>query len=327
MLEVNKIPYLRVCVTEKCGNHCVYCRPGGEASRVADKKEMSLRQIYALVDILSKKGISDIKITGGEPLERKDLPKMVELISSIRGIKRVELVTRSPKVGKIATALKDCGLSCLNFSLDSLDPYTFFRITGGRRLDLLMQAIKHAAKSGMPLKFNMVVMKGINDHEISSMIEFAGRFRAVLKLLDLMNMPKDAKFLSKYYMPLDGVVEMLSKKALKQSMETPPGGIGTPMPKFEMPNGSVVMIKDARKGTWYGDTCKECKHYPCQDALMALRITSDGCLQRCLLRDDNLVDLLSLLEDVADQEIIDVAIKAVLQTYKAAVFYKDAWNI
>lgn len=238
---------------------------------------------------------------------------MVELISSIRGIKKIELVTRSPKVGKIATALKDCGLSCLNFSLDSLDPYTFFKITGSGRLDLLMQAIKHSAKSGIQLKFNMVVMKGINDHEIPSMIEFAGRFKAVLKLLDLMNMPKDPKFLSQYYMSFDGVVEMLSKKALKQSIETPPGGIGTPMPKFEMPNGSVVMIKDARKGTWYGDTCKECKYYPCQDALMALRITSDGCLQRCLLRDD--------------QEVINTAIKTVLKTYKGAVFHKDAWKV
>jgi molybdenum cofactor biosynthesis enzyme MoaA len=98
------------------------------------------------------------------------------------------------------------------------------------------------------------------------------------------------------------------------------------MPIFEMPNGAVVMIKDARKGTWYGDTCKDCKYNKCQDALMALRITSDGCLQRCLLRDDNLVNLLSLLENVADQDVINAAIKTVLQTYKGSVFHKEAWN-
>lgn len=327
MLEAKKIPYLRICVTEKCGNHCVYCRPGGEASRAVNRGEMSLRQIHTLVDILAKKGISDIKITGGEPLERRDLPKMIEIISSIQGIKKIELVTRSPRVGKVAKTLKDCGLSCLNFSLDSLDPYTFFRITRNGRLDLLIQAIKHSAKSGIQLKFNMVVMKGINDREIPAMIEFAGKFKAVLKLLDLMNMPQDPKFLSQYYMPLDDVSEMLSKEAIRQDTETPPGGIGTPMPKFEMANGASVMIKDARKGTWYGDTCKECKYYPCQDALMALRITADGCLQRCLLRNDNLVEFLSLVENVASQSVINEAVDTVLKTYREAVYHESKWSI
>jgi molybdenum cofactor biosynthesis enzyme MoaA len=159
------------------------------------------------------------------------------------------------------------------------------------------------------------------------MIEYAGKYGAVLKLLDLMNMPQETRFLSQYYMPLDAIENDLAGKAQKSSLVTPPRGIGTPMPTFEMASGAIVMIKDARKGTWYGDTCKDCRHYKCQDALMALRITSDGCLQRCLLRSDNLVDLLSLLEGVADQVDIDTAIKNVLQTYEGAVFHPQAWNV
>lgn len=324
---MNKIPYLRICVTEKCGHRCLYCRPGGEASRVSCKKEMSLRQILSLVKMMSAHGISDLKITGGEPLTRNDISKMVELLFAIKGIKRIELVTRSHKAGKIAEQLKDSGLSCMNFSLDSLDPFTFYKVTGNGRLDLLLNAIRRCANTGIKLKLNMVVMKGINDHEIPKMIEYAGKYGAVLKLLDLMNMPQETKFLSQYYMPLDKIENDLAGKALKSSMATPPGGIGTPMPTFEMPSGAVVMIKDARKGTWYGDTCKDCKHYKCQDALMALRITSDGCLQRCLLRSDNLIDLLSLLEGVADQSVVDATIKKVLQTYEGAVFHKEAWNV
>ena len=324
---MNKIPYLRVCVTENCGYKCSYCRPGGEACRISGKKEMSLRQIHNLVKTLSAYGISNLKITGGEPLTRNDIPKMIELLFTIKGIKNIELVTRSHRSGKIAEQLKDSGLSCLNFSLDSLDPFTFYKVTGNNRLDLLLNAIRRCANFGIKLKLNMVVMKGINDHEIPKMIEYAGKYGAVLKLLDLMNMPQEVRFLSQYYMPLDIIESELAKKALKSSTVTPPGGIGTPMPTFEMPNGSIVMIKDARKGTWYGDTCIGCRYYKCQDALMALRITSDGCLQRCLLRGDNLIDLLSLLEGVADQATVDAAIKTVLKTYKGAVFYKGAWNI
>lgn len=323
---MNKMPYLRICVTEQCNHKCLYCRPGGEACRVSGKKEMSLRQIQSLIEVIAGHGISDLKITGGEPLARNDIPKMVELLSTVKGIQKIELVTRSYRAGKLAGQLRDSGLSCLNFSLDSLDPFTFYKVTGNGRLDRLLSAIRQCANSGIHLKFNMVVMKGINDHEIPKMIEFAGKYGAVLKLLDLMNMPQEAKFLSQYYMPLDTIEAELRKKALKSDVAIPLGGIGTPMPIFEMPNGAVVMIKDARKGTWYGDTCKDCKYYKCQDALMALRITSDGFLQRCLLRDDNLVNLLSLLESVADQEVINAAIRTVLRTYKGAVFHKEAWN-
>lgn len=323
---MNKIPYLRICVTEKCKQKCLYCRPGGEACRVVGKKEMSLCQIKSLVEMMVVHGISDLKITGGEPLIRNDIPEMVELLMDIKGVKRIEIVTRSHKVGPIAEQLKDSGLSCLNFSLDSLQPSTFRKITGGDGLGKLLGSIRQCSDLGIKLKFNMVVMKGLNDHEIPKMIEFAGENGAVLKLLDLMNMPQEANFLSRYYMPLDAIEKELRGVALRSSTLVAPGGLGTPMPTFEMPNGAVVMIKDARKGTWYGDTCKGCKYYKCQDALMALRITSDGCLQRCLLRNDNLVDLLSMIESGMDRASIDLAIKTVLKTYESAEFHKEAWK-
>ena len=324
---MKRIPYLRICVTEQCGLHCLYCRPGGEACRVSQKKEMSLLQIKSLVELMATHGISDLKITGGEPLIRDDIPRMVELLFAIKGIKRIELVTRSHRAGKFAEQLKSSGLSCLNFSLDSLDPVTFYRMAGNGRLDLLLGAIRQCANSGIELKFNMVVMKGINDHEIPKMIEYAGKYGAVLKLLDLMDMPQNPKFLSQFYFSFDDVEKDLSEKALSCSVTTPPCGIGTPMPVFKMANGATVMIKDARKGTWYGDTCAGCKHYPCQDAIMALRITSDGCLQRCLIRSDNLVNLLAQLESVTDRKVIDSAIKTVLLTYDKAVFHEKGWKI
>lgn len=325
--SIERIPQLRMCVTEKCECKCFYCRPGGEACRYSSAKEMSLRQIYQLTDILVKNGITHIKITGGEPLLRDDILRMIQLLSSIDNIQDIQLVTRSSKVGKMAKQLKDAGLSCLNFSLDTLDYFTFLKITCNSRLDLLLQAIKVAYKSGLKLKFNMVVIKGVNDNEIPAMIDFVGQYGATLKLLDLMNIPHESKFLANYYMPFDKIVEELKAKAVKWSIEKPPGEYGTPMPRFEMSNGAVVLIKDARIGTWYGDVCVECDNFPCQDAVMALRLTADGHLQRCLLRNDNLVDLLTLIENVEPQEIINNAISLVLNTFHDAVYHEAAWKL
>ncbi len=321
-----KTPHLRICVTEKCPLTCFYCRPGGEACRVLDKKEITLRQIYQLVKILADQGITRLKITGGEPLLRKDIPKIVLIFKSIKGITDIQLVTRSYKTGNIAEQLRDSGLDSITFSLDSLDPFTFYRISQNSRLDLLLKAIKKTHKAGLNLQFNMVVMRGVNEHEITKMIEFAGRYGAVLKLLDLMNMPGELKFLDFYYMPLDQISIDLKEKAVSYSVETPPGGVGTPMPKFLMPNGATVLVRDARVGTWYGDVCKECKNFPCQDAIMALRLTADGCLQKCLLRQDNLVDLLSMVENFESEDKIKQVVDSVLNTFRKAVYYEKAWR-
>ncbi len=322
----SKIPHLRICVTERCGHQCLYCRPGGEASRIVSKQEMSLRQIVELVGLMADHGITHLKITGGEPLSRDDIPKMIQLLNSVRGIKEIQLVTRSPRIGRLASQLKDAGLSSVNFSLDTLEATNYLKINRYGRLDLLLQAIEMAYQSGLALKFNMVVMRGINDHEVESMIEFAGKYNATLKLLDLMNIPGESQLLPDYYIPFDKIVEELSAKAIRKGIFRPLGGVGTPMSRFEMPNNATVIVKDARVGTWYSDVCMDCKNFPCQDAIMALRLTSDGCLQRCLLRQDNLIDLLGMVEQVKNKEEIKQEINSVLETYQKAVYYKSAWK-
>ncbi len=321
----NKIPHLRICVTEACEHNCFYCRPAGEACRKTNKIAMSLRQIYDSVKLLVKYGVSHLKITGGEPLLRSDIPKMIKLLNSIKGIEEIQLITRSPKAGELANQLKESNVSCFNISIDSLDPFTFFKITRKQNLNLILQAIEKCHNAGLKLKFNMVVIRGVNDHEVPDMVNFAGKYRSVLKLLDLMNISQEPHFLANYYKPFNEIIEELRIKAVRETVISPPGGLGTPMPKFEMANGAIVLVKDSRAGTWYSDICIECKNYPCQDAIMALRLTSDGYLQRCLLRQDNLVDLLAI-KDVENRKIIDKAISEVLDTYRKAVFYERCWK-
>jgi cyclic pyranopterin phosphate synthase len=323
---MRRIPYLRICVTERCGLSCFYCRPGGEACRAVNGQEMSVDQIYKIVSILSGYGLSQIKITGGEPLLRNDIPEMIKKISSVKGIKNIELVTRSPRAGSLSKELVYSGLNCLNYSLDTLNPKTFLEITKTGNLLKLFDSIDLSYNSGAKIKFNMVVMRGINDHEIFNMIDFAGKYNATLKLLDLMDMPQDPLFFKKHYFSFDGITEELNKLCLNKTIRTTPGGLGTPMTTFKMPNNSTVMIKDSRTGTWYGDICKGCEYFKCQDALMALRLTSDGFLQKCLLRSDNLVDLLSVTGNGSSEELIDRIIMEALSTYQQSSYYENGWQ-
>lgn len=324
-MEISKNPMLRVCVTERCQHSCIYCRPGGESCHSGTKKEMTPQQIHELVSIMVHNGIRFVKVTGGEPLLRSDILDILKRIKSIEGVESLELITRHPKSIGLIEDLEDIGVSCLNYSLDTLSPSTFKMVSGTNSLDGIVAAIRRAHRSSIKLKINMVVMRGINDHEIPAMIEFAGENEAELKLLDLMNIPEDPNFLQDHYYDFNELVPILEATAIEIEHATPPGGIGTPMPRYHLANHAIVSIKDARTGTWYGELCIKCDHYPCQDALMALRLTADGYLQRCLIRSDTMEDLLSSYKDQGSEAAEAVAI-SVLRTFREATYAGPVWK-
>jgi len=328
-MEANKIPQLRIAITYPCEKACVYCRPGGEAVSSRPSKEMTADQINSLVTTITKHGVRDIKLTGGDPILRPDIVDIVRSLKSNPGVRDVELVTRHANAGKLVDQLKNAGLDCLNFSLDSLDAKTWSEITRTKGHEMLMEAIWAAADSEISLKINTVVIKGVNDHEIANLIEFAGRLKCQIKFLDLIvDIPAFPNVSNRfgrvgkdYYFDLREIFPSLQEQSSSSDVYFQPGGLGHPMNRFFMPSGATVIIKSSRAGAWHGDVCAGCKFFPCHDALMALRLTSDGKLQYCLLREDNLVDLLGLVEKGASQDEIDLVMQGVLDTYRNAVFY------
>ena len=287
---------------------------------------MTLEEIVYLAELLTRHGITDVKLTGGDPLLREDIVEMVAALKRVPGIRSVHLLTRHPRAGDWAGAFQRAGLDCLNFSLDSLDAATWSRITRVGGHAALMAAIRKAAATGITLKINTVVLKGINDHEIPDLVEFAGEIGATLKLLDLIVdipafPPTEPGFGRRHYFDLDPIRPMLAAGAVEMEVVYQPGGLGHPMPRFVMQNGATVLVKSSRTGAWYGDTCQTCPLFPCHDAIMAVRLTADGKLQRCLLRQDNLVDLLGLTRSDASTDQIDATIGQVLHTYRYAAFY------
>lgn len=169
-----RIEYLRVSVTDRCNYRCFYCMPASGVAHGTHAEFLRHEELARLVRLFAELGVHKVRLTGGEPLVRRGIVDLAGLIGRIPGITDLSLSTNGHLLERHAAALKAVGVARVNISLDSLDPDTFARITRGGDLRAVLRGIEAALGTGMaPVKLNMVVMKGINDHEIETMLEFA----------------------------------------------------------------------------------------------------------------------------------------------------------
>lgn len=169
-----KINYLRVSVTDHCNYHCQYCRDEDHQTYTSRDEVLTYEEIAKIVKIFSELGITKVRLTGGEPLLRKDIIKLTTLLNEIESIEDIPLSTNAHLLAPMAAKLKLSGVNRVNISLDSLDSDRFNQITRGGDLKRVINGIDAAIEAGIcPIKINMVVMRGVNDDEIESMIDFA----------------------------------------------------------------------------------------------------------------------------------------------------------
>ncbi len=324
----NKIPQIRIVVTDYCDKKCFYCRPSGEAITKSNKHEiLTTKEILTIVESLSLNGVSIVRITGGEPLLHPDI---FEIIKKIKRIKEVSLVTRSKDLKNKAIYLKEAGLDSITVSIDSLNKVKSKDILGVDILDDLIDGVNACYKLKIPIKINTVIMKGINDspNDLFPFIEFAGKYGpADWKLLDFMVLPNQYTKIDKtFFVNLSEIKKTLKNIGVsnKDEFSVQAGGLGSPMLKIKMKNGVNVFIKDSTVGSHYAAFCETCKYFPCQDAIMALRLTPNGDLQKCLYRENNLVSLKPILNDSV---LLNKVSKEIIEQYKNSKFIKNAWQI
>lgn len=323
-----KVPQLRILATSFCGRQCVYCRPTGEGTPSCDTALfVDYSKSLKICELYKEYGGHDIKISGGDPIF---WPSIVEFISDLKnkiGIEKIELITRSPKVSSLVYDLKNAGLDTLNFSLDVINPEIYYLITGSNDYRELIETITNCS-SVMPVKINSVIMKGINYEYVNELVDFCEKNGIQqLKLLDVIDDMQEnysgntnrlplfgVNKLEDMFISLDELSVIMSNKAISSSIVYQ-GGLGHPMNEYIMPSGLVVTLKNSENGAWYGDICKKCHHYPCHDALMALRYTPDDKLQLCLLNEEASISL----SECSNNEIIDKFNKA-LSIYNDAIF-------
>ena len=169
-----EITYLRVSVTDHCNYRCHYCRDEDHQTHTKRSQVLSFEETAKIVRLFSELGVTKVRLTGGEPLLRKDILELTKMLGDIPGLNDIPLSTNAHLLTPLAAKLKANGVNRANISIDSLIPERFKEITRDGDLVTVIKGIDAAISAGMsPIKLNMVVMKGVNDDEIESMIDFA----------------------------------------------------------------------------------------------------------------------------------------------------------
>ncbi len=169
-----RIDTLRVSVTDRCNYRCAYCVPSGGVGHEDREQLLSFEEVAALVRLFARLGVRRLRLTGGEPTVRRDLPALVRLLREIDGIEEIALSTNGHLLAALAAPLRAAGVDRLNVSLDSLDAERFRRITGGGDLPRVLEGLEAAAAAGFAsIKINTVAIDGFNDDEIAALCRFA----------------------------------------------------------------------------------------------------------------------------------------------------------
>ena len=267
---------IRISVTQRCNLSCFYCHMEGERLQT-NPTEMAPQEIERIVEVAASFGVDNVKLTGGEPLLRKDIKEIVKRISGVPGIIEVSMTTNGTLLEGAAGQLKEAGLTRVNVSLDTVKPETYRMITGFDLLDAVISGIREAVEVGLsPVKVNMVLMKGVNDDQVWEMVDFARENNLILQLIELEASKEN---LNEVYMrrhldlaEIENELNRRAEKVIVREMHH--------RRKYLLREGVEVEVVRPMHNTEF---CQYCNR---------LRVTSDGKLKPCLFRDDNLVDIL-----------------------------------
>jgi cyclic pyranopterin phosphate synthase len=252
--------------------------------------EMTVDEIVRLVKVAVGLGISRVKLTGGEPLMRKDITEIVKGIATIPGLADLSMTTNGTMLGSLAGELHANGLKRVNISLPTLNGEVYNKLTGGRLEDVL-EGVKAAVEVGLcPVKLNMLILKDVNDDAVPEMVTFARETETILQLIELEPINISDTFYSVHHRALDEYEEMLKQEAVR--VETRRYMQSRRI--YYLPNATVEVVHPIENN----DFCTRCTR---------LRVTSDGKLKPCLMRNNNLIDILTPMRNGAkDQELIEL---------------------
>ena len=278
------IDYLRISVTDRCNLRCIYCMPPEGVAQMPHSEILSYEEIRSVARAAVELGFKKIRLTGGEPLVRAELPKLVEMLSQIEGINELSLTTNGTLLKRYAQGLRQAGLSRVNVSLDTLKDHRFRQVTHNGNLRDVLEGIAAAKAAGFePVKINTVVMRGTNDDEV----------------LDFARMTRDEGWHVRFIelMPFKAVAEFVPSDELRQQIRS----LGKLEPCLSITgNGPAAYYRLAGARGSIGfispltelSFCSRCNR---------MRLTAEGKLRPCLLGEDE-IDLKTALRNNASME-------------------------
>lgn len=294
------IDYVRISVTDKCNLRCSYCMPSEGIQCMRHEEILEFEEIFRLVKVLSKLGIKKVKLTGGEPLVRKDFIKLVSMIKSIDEIESISITTNGVLLSDMAKELKTAGVDSINISIDTLDGDTFKRITRVDAFERVKKGFEAAISEGFNVKLNCVLTKEFNVDEMLKIAELAKRYPVSVRFIELMPIGCGKEYTG---VSNEEVYEKLTKafgqgKASEKQLGNGPANYVD----FEGFKGSIGFISPMSH-----KFCGDCNR---------IRITADGRIKLCLHYNDSL-DIKSVLRNEPDDAVV-------LKILEAAIYNKPA---
>lgn len=287
------IDYLRLSLTERCTLRCAYCRV--DEGLCPKSQELNTEEFILLAEACVELGIQRIRLTGGEPLLRKDLPQIVRGIAALPGLNDLSITTNAQMLAELAGDLKTAGLMRLNISMDSLDENLFAKLTGGGSLQKVLDGIQAAIAAGFdPIKINAVLMKGINDHEVDDFIALTVKHKV------------DVRFIE--YMPIGSGNGSNKLRLNNQELIAERPWLKPLPPRFHSQPSSDYTFEGALGRVGF---ISPISHRFCSDC-NRIRIMSDGTLRTCLGRD----------AEISLREALTEGKDALKKVIKEAVFEK-----
>ena len=294
---------LRISVTDRCNIRCFYCMPE-EGVQFTDRAEiLSFEEIERFVRAAVPLGVTKLRLTGGEPLVRRDLPRLIERLVVIPGIRDIALTTNAVLLGKYASDLYSAGLRRLNIHLDTLDRARFLQITRRDDLPRVLAGIDEAVRVGFEkIKFNVVAVKGLIEPDIVPMARFCRERGFEPRYIEFMPLDSQALWGRKRVLTADEMIAMISEEIgpLEAVPDADPRAPATEY-RYADGGGRVGFIASVSK-----PFCLNCNR---------IRLTSDGKLRYCLFAIDE-TDVKGLLRsNASDEEIAAVIRKNVAEKW------------
>jgi cyclic pyranopterin phosphate synthase len=290
------IEYVRLSVTDRCDLRCQYCIPKGFKDFQEPSEWLSFDEIERIIQAFGELGTRRLRITGGEPLVRANLPELAGRLAALPGIEDLSLSTNATRLAKQAQALKDAGISRINVSLDSLQADRFKALTGGK-LSKVLDGLMAAKEAGFaPIKINMVVLKDTNEDEIEDMVKFCIEHDFTLRFIEIMPMGSTGLDATNQYVDLQTVKAKLAERFDLVPGVMPGGGPA----RYVQVTGTDLRIGFITPMSQH--FCETCNR---------VRLSVDGTLYMCLGQDDS-YPLRNILRDgCSDDELKQHIIKAI----------------
>jgi GTP 3',8-cyclase len=295
-----KVDYLRISVTDRCNERCLYCMPEGYKGWETKPDHLTAEEIIRVARAAAGLGFRKFRLTGGEPLTRGDVPEIVHAITRIPGVESVGLSTNGMKLAALAQPLRDAGLRTVNVSLDALNPEIYRRVTGGR-IEKVLAGIHAAIAAGFErVKLNCVLMRDVNERELWPLVLFAAEHGLPLRFIELMPLTSTEVLTEKNFLPCGEAMRLLARH--DELIPQPERRLGHGPAKYYLlkQTGVLVGFIGALTNEHFCDQCNK------------MRLTADGKVRPCLGNHVE-VDLRAALRHGADDgelmELLETALR------------------